>query len=310
VPLGFPETPGRLRVLLDHLEANAGPWTVDRSWDPASEDDTLGVVRWLHEEEYVRRFRTAVAAAPGQLDGPDTPVSQGTFRAAATAAGVAVRASMELVNGRLDRAFLAIRPPGHHALPHRAMGFCFFNNAALAAEIVARAWQVPVLIVDFDVHHGNGTQAIFWERADVGYLSIHRHPFYPGTGTADETGSGRGAGTTRNIPLAEGAGDDLFASAVEAGLEELGGRLRPAVIVVSAGFDAHMDDPVGGLGVSEEGFRRIGQTLTQAAEAWAGGRILALLEGGYHPGATARSATAWIEGLAGATGTGRTDSIH
>ena len=272
---------------------------MDRAWEPAPEDDALGVVRWIHEEPYLRRFRAAVAAAPGTLDGPDNPVSEGTFRAALAAAGITVRAALDLVNGRMDRAFLAVRPPGHHALPGRAMGFCFFANAALAAELIARALQSPVLVVDFDVHHGNGTQQIFWERPDVGYLSVHRWPFFPGTGAADETGSGKGAGTTRNVPLAAGAGDDLVASALEAGLEELGGRLRPAVIVVSAGFDAHAEDPVGGLGVTEQGFHRIGRAIAQAADSWANGRVLAVLEGGYHPRAMARSAAAWLEGLAG-----------
>ncbi len=297
--LGHPETPGRLRVLLDELETAGGPWELDREAEPAPEVDALGVVRWLHDPSYVERFRAACERAPQLLDGPDNPVGTGSFRAAVAAAGLAVRAALDLVNGRLRRAFLAIRPPGHHALPDRAMGFCFFGNVALAAEIVARAWQAPVLVVDFDVHHGNGTQAMFYDRADVGYLSVHRYPFYPGTGAADETGTGAGLGTTRNVPLAAGADDAVYATAVEDALAELGGRLRPVAILVSAGFDAHAEDPLGGMRVTEAGFARIARAIVQAAETWAEGRVLAVLEGGYHPRALARAVAAHLTELAG-----------
>ncbi len=298
-PLGHPDTPGRLRTLLDGLATGVGPWQVDLEHEPASESDTLGVAQWLHGTDYLHRFRATVAAAPAHLDGPDNPVSEGSFRSAVTAAGLSVRAALDIANGGLERAFLAIRPAGHHAMPHRAMGFCFINNVALAAELVSRAWQTPVLIVDFDVHHGNGTQTVFYERDDVGYLSVHRHPFFPGTGTADETGTGRGLGTNRNIPLAEGADDDVFTSAVEAGLEELGNRLKPSLIVVSAGFDGHRDDPLGGMNLTEAGFERMGRAIAQAGEAWSGGRILAVLEGGYNPGALTRSVAAYLRGFAG-----------
>lgn len=297
--LGHPETPGRLRTLLKTLQDSRGPWELDAGREPAPEDDALGAVKWLHEPAYVERFRATVERSPALLDGPDNPVGEGTFRAAVAAAGLSVRAALDLANGRLTRAFLAIRPPGHHALPGRAMGFCFFNNAAVAAELFSRAWQAPVLVVDFDVHHGNGTQAVFYDRAEIGYLSVHRYPFYPGTGGADETGTGPGLGTTRNLPLAAGAGDDLFASALETGLEELAARLKPALIVVSAGFDAHAEDPLGGMRVTEPGFRRMGRAIAQAADAFSGGRVLSLLEGGYHPGALARSVSAYLEGLAG-----------
>lgn len=297
--LGHPETPGRLRTLLTTLEQQVGPWKVERDQAPAPEDDTLGAVKWLHDPAYLERFRGTVERAPALLDGPDNPVSEGTFRAATAAAGLAVRAALELANGRLEKAFLAIRPPGHHAMPERAMGFCFFANAALAAELFARAWQAPVLVVDFDVHHGNGTQAMFYQRGDVGYLSVHRYPFFPGTGAADETGTGPGLGATRNFPLAAGAGDDLFASALEAGLEELAARLKPSLIVVSAGFDAHAEDPVGGMRLTEAGFHRMGRAIAQAADAFARGRVLSLLEGGYHPAALSRSAAAYLRALAG-----------
>ncbi len=295
--LGHPEVPARLRAVLDALGANGGPWELEDEAPLPPDDDTLGVIRWLHEPGLVRSLAEASGRAPASL-GPDNPVSEGTYRAALAAAGLAVQAALDLVNGRLTRAFLAVRPPGHHAEAGRAMGFCFFNNAALAAEVIARAWQAPVLVVDFDVHHGNGTQALFWERPDVGYLSVHRYPFYPGTGAADEVGEGRGRGATRNFPLAAGADDAVFASALEAGLEELGSRLRPAAIVVSAGFDAHREDPLGGMAVTEEGFERMTRAVVQAAEAWSGGRVLSLLEGGYRLEALGSSVRAHLRALA------------
>jgi len=295
--LGHPETPARLRAVLGALGGNGGNWELDPEAAPASEEDTLGVARWLHEVSLIERIRQGVRQAPALIDGSDNPVSAGSWEAVLTAAGLAVRGAMDLVNGRLQRAFFAVRPPGHHALPDRAMGFCFLNNAALAAELIARAWQAPVLVADFDVHHGNGTQAIFWEREDVGYLSVHRYPFYPGTGGGDEVGEGKGRGFTRNLPLAAGAGDAVYASAFEVGLEELGARLKPAAIVLSAGFDAHGADPLGGMRVTEAGFERMTRAVVQAAETWSGGRVLAFLEGGYDLEAIGGSARACCRGL-------------
>ncbi len=286
--------------MLASLEEPGGPWEVEREAALPSEEDTLGVIRWLHDAGLIERLRSAAAAAPTHVDSVDNPVSSGSYRAAVAAAGVAVQAALDLVNGRLTRAFIAVRPPGHHAEPDRAKGFCFLNNIALAAEVIARAWRVPVLIADYDVHHGNGTQHMFYDRGDVGYLSVHRYPFFPGSGAGDEIGEGKGRGMTRNVPLAVGAGDAIYASAFEAALEELGGRMRPAVILLSAGFDGHERDPVGGMRVTEEGYRRMTRAIVQAAETWSEGRILSVFEGGYHPEATAGSVRAHLEALAGA----------
>ncbi|MCG6963648.1 MAG: histone deacetylase [Acidobacteria bacterium] len=297
--LGHPEAPGRLRTVLTSLEDAGGRWELEREAALSPEDDTLGVVRWLHDGALVERLRTASQAAPGYVDSTDNPVSSGSFRAAVAAAGIAVQTALDLVNGRLTRAFLAIRPPGHHAERDRAKGFCFFNNIALVAEVIARAWGVPVLIADYDVHHGNGTQHMFYDRGDVGYLSVHRYPFFPGTGAGDETGEGPGLGMTLNVPLAVGARDAVYASAFEAALEELANRIRPAVILLSAGFDGHQSDPVGGMGLTEEGYRRMTRAVVQASETWSEGRLISVLEGGYHPGATATSVRAHLEELAG-----------
>ncbi len=286
-----------MRAVLDGL-CDGGSWAVEHEAALPPEDDTLGVIRWLHEPGLVDRLRRASEAGRGFVDVPDNPVSEGTYRAALAAAGLAVGTALDLVNGRLLRAFLAVRPPGHHAEADRAMGYCFFNNVALAAEIVTRALQAPVLVVDFDVHHGNGTQRLFWKRADVGYLSVHRYPFYPGTGAGDEVGEGPGRGFTRNVPLAAGAGDEVYAAAVEGGLEELGSALKPAAVLVSAGFDAHRRDPLGGMAVTEDGFRRIARAIVQAADTWGGGRVIACLEGGYDLTALASSARVFVTELA------------
>jgi acetoin utilization deacetylase AcuC-like enzyme len=186
------------------------------------------------------------------------------------------------VNHRVDRVFVAARPPAHHAERARARGYCLFNAVALAAEVIVRSWNRPVLIVDFDALHGNGTQEQFWERGDVGYLSVHRFPWFPGTGTADQIGSGR-LGMTRNVPLAEGADDEIFCTALERSLEELANRLQPAVLVLSAGFNAHHADPTGGMRLTADGFRRLTRAVMAAARGFAGGRVLSFLEGGSPP---------------------------
>ncbi len=169
---------------------------------------------------------------------------------------------------------------------------------ALAAEIVVESWGKPVLIADFDAHHGNGTQQRFFDRPDVGYVSVHAFPGFPGTGTADEIGVGSGVGATRNVPLAAGADDAIFCAAFEGALDEVASRLRPAAIIVSAGFDAHVSDPLGGMRVSEAGFRRLSAAVAAAAHRWAGGRVLSFLEGGFDLQALANCARIHVEELA------------
>ncbi len=306
-PPGHPETPARLEAVLRALEEPPDPrWAVDRASPLPPVDDIEGTLAWVHEAAYIARVRDAAADAKGWLDSQDCPVSAGTYRAALAAVGLALQAALDMANGRLRRALLAVRPPSHHAEWDRARGFCFFNAVAVAAEVLVRSWGLPVLIVDFDALHGNGTQRHFYHRGDVGYLSVHRYPWFPGTGTGDEIGEGAGRGTTRNLPLAEGADDAVFCTALEIGLDEIGSRLRPAALVLSAGFGAAEGDPVGGMRVTETGFRRLTAALVQAAETWAGGRVLSVLEGGFVPETLARSARVHGEELAvpraGATG--------
>jgi acetoin utilization deacetylase AcuC-like enzyme len=177
------------------------------------------------------------------------------------------------------------------------MGYCFFNAVALAAEVIVRSWGNPVLIVDFDLHHGNGTQRHFYDRPDVGYVSVHLFPGFPGSGTAAETGEGRGLGTIRNIPLAAGADDTVFCSAFEDAVSEVATRLRPSAVLVSAGFDAHASDPLGEMRLSEQGYRRLTAAVTAVAQRWSAGRVLSFLEGGFNLQALANCARIHVEEL-------------
>jgi len=204
----------------------------------------------------------------------------------------------EVIAGATRRAFVVTRPPGHHARAGAAMGFCFFNAVAVAARDAQRRHGLGrVLVADFDVHHGNGTQETFWDDGTVAYLSVHRFPFYPGTGSRDETGSGAGLGTTANFPLPAGSGDDAFAGGLEAALDGLARRFRPDFVLVSAGFDAHHRDPLGGMRVSAEGYARLSRTLADLADAVCGGRLVSVLEGGYDPEGTAEGALAHARAL-------------
>jgi acetoin utilization deacetylase AcuC-like enzyme len=303
--LGHPEQPGRLTTVLQALESPPDArWRLLPECPLPPEDDILGALEWVHDAAYIERVRSAASSGKGWIDSQDCVVSPGSFTAATAAAGLALQAGLDLVNGRVDRAFVAARPPAHHAERARARGYCLFNAVALAAEVIVRSWNRPVLIVDFDALHGNGTQQQFWERGDVGYLSVHRFPWFPGTGTADQVGAGPGLGMTRNFPLAEGADDEIFCTALERGLDELAARLQPAVLVLSAGFNAHHADPTGGMRLTAEGFRRLTRAVMAAARAFAGGRVLSFLEGGLAPAALAEGARAHVEEMVDPDGSG------
>jgi len=289
---GHPERPRRLAAALaGALDAGARPLTV-----ALDEDAALAAIARVHAPGLPARLREACTSAPRTFDSDDNPISAGTYRAAIAAVATCVAAVDAVASGAARRVFAAARPPGHHALRDRALGFCFFNNAAIAAEALLARGLGPLAIVDFDVHHGNGTQDHFYARRDVFFLSVHAYPEFPGTGAADETGAGEGAGFTRNVPLATGFGDDVFAEAVALGLREVRAAMRPAAWVVSAGFDAHRDDPVGRMAVSEGGFAAAGRALTSAA---GGTPVVAVLEGGYDLKALQRSICAFLTGLQG-----------
>jgi acetoin utilization deacetylase AcuC-like enzyme len=277
-PPGFPERPERVALVVAELERD-GRFEIVRGAEPPELEAAIEAV---HTGAYVERFRQAVARGDGLFDSADNPIGAGSFEAARAAAAATVAALDEVVGGRSPRAFAAVRPPGHHAERERAMGFCFFNNAAVAAQrAIARHGLARVAIVDFDVHHGNGTQHLFEERADVFYASLHQWPFYPGTGAAEECGRGAGAGTTLNLPLPAGAGDDDYRRAFDERLLPALGDFAPELLIVSAGFDAWRADPLGGMRVTDAGFSLWGERLRGVAERAGAGRALSLLEGGY-----------------------------
>ncbi len=288
-----PECPERIGVLLSAVTERADLATVPpRAATP--EEITL-----VHGEgHYVAVERTA-GQARSAFDA-DTPVSAQSFGTARLAAGGVLALLDEVVSGRLRNGFALVRPPGHHAERERAMGFCLFNNVAIGAAYArARHGLERVMVVDWDVHHGNGTQHTFAREPGVLFVSSHRWPFYPGTGAIDERGVGDGRGFTVNLPFPGGFGDAEYGEAFEAVVAPLALEYEPQLILVSAGFDPHRRDPLGGMMVSEYGFARLARTLIDAAERVCGGRLVAVLEGGYDLQALRDSTMAVLDQLCG-----------
>ncbi len=289
-----PETPERLIALRERLEVAAAPI---RRVPPRKAEWA-----WLleaHAEAYLFRFEETVLAGKSFVDHPDNQVCYETYEAALLAAGSGPT-GIELLESEGVVPFCAVRPPGHHAESSRAMGFCFLNNAVIAA----RYWQKArgrrrIFIVDWDAHHGNGIQRAFEEDPDVFYASLHEHPTFsfPGTGHAEERGRGRGEGTTLNIPLLPGAGDEAVLRALGEKVEPALERFRPEAVIVAAGFDGHELDDMSGLGYSTALFGELGRAAGRWGRAMCGGRVLTLLEGGYHLEALAASAAAYLVGL-------------
>ncbi len=276
---GHPEKPERLTAivarlkqtgLMDQLTAiNARP--AERKWLTA-----------VHTLEHVDRLRQLCAQGGGVAGTRDTLASGQSYDAAIRAAGGVLAAVDAVMAGQVRSAFCAVRPPGHHALPDKAMGFCLLNNIAIAARYVQQQHKLEkVLIVDWDVHHGNGTQAIFWEDPDVFYFSVHQFPFYPGTGRAEERGAGDGLGTTLNVPLPAGSGDAEFCRALQKQLLPAARKFQPDFVLISAGFDAHADDPLGGMKVTADGYAQLTRIVRQIADSHCQGRLVSVLEGGY-----------------------------
>lgn len=274
-----PEQPDRLRRVVQHLSdtglTNRCPL---RTWLPPAVERVARV----HSPEYIAQVEQFAGAGGGRIEA-DTVMSRRSYEAAMLAAGAACDAVERVVAGDDTQALCLVRPPGHHALERSAMGFCLFNNVAIAARVATRELQLDrVLIVDWDVHHGNGTQDTFWEDGQVGFLSIHRWPFYPGTGAADETGAGRGLGKTLNLPVTFGTSRPDYLRRLTAELTAFADKIRPQLLIVSAGFDSHRADPIGSLGLEVEDFTTLTSVLVDIADTHAGGRIVSVLEGGYH----------------------------
>jgi len=290
-----PESAERLRAV--HAKIEASPVWAACDVQPLAKPDKALVER-VHPALMVQAIERICQQGGGRLDA-DTVASPRSGEVALTAAACAVAAVEAVVQGSFQRAMCLTRPPGHHALVSKPMGFCLYNNVAIAA---AHARQVlgldRVLIVDWDVHHGNGTQDIFYRDGTVYFLSLHRSPFYPGTGDADETGTGRGLGWTHNVPLAFGISREKYIESFEKALSRAVEQCRPQLILLSAGFDAHREDPVGSLGLEVEDFGTLTKSVIEASAITAGGRIVSLLEGGYHVDRLAESVELHLRTLA------------
>jgi acetoin utilization deacetylase AcuC-like enzyme len=259
---------------------------------PADEAELVAV----HPAGHLRQIAAAARMAPIRLDA-DTYVSKASYEVARLAAGATIDAARAVARGRADAAFAAVRPPGHHAEASRAMGFCLFNNVAVAAQALRRDGVERLLILDWDVHHGNGTQHTFEEDRDVLYFSSHQFPFYPGTGDFIEAGRGAGVGATVNVPLPPGCGDQEYVGVLRRVLVPVALAFRPQLILVSCGFDAHSDDPLASMQVSRAGFAEMTRTLRVLAETVCGGRLVFVLEGGYAPSGLYEGSSALLDEL-------------
>jgi acetoin utilization deacetylase AcuC-like enzyme len=290
---GHPERPDRLRAIVAALAADG---LMERMTTITAIPVDLEHIDAVHTLAHRERIERLCAAGGGMIDA-DTVICRESNEIALLAAGGVIAACDAVMSGDCANAFCAVRPPGHHAESGRPMGFCLYNNVAVAARYLQRRHGVGrVLIVDWDVHHGNGTQEIFESDPSVFYASLHQSPLYPGTGARSERGIGEGIGTTLNIPLPAGSGDDEYAAAfVE--LLAAARAFRPEFVLISAGYDAHLRDPLAGMRVSREGFRDMtGEMVALAAEE-CDGRIVAVLEGGYDTSALAESVAATVEEL-------------
>jgi acetoin utilization deacetylase AcuC-like enzyme len=289
-----PERPARLSRIHGRLDGRGlAARCTPVKWQAAS-DELLALA---HDSAHIAAIRAACEAGGGQIE-QDTVVSGGSFDAARLAVGAACDAVHRAVAGEDRTALCLVRPPGHHALAAAPMGFCLFSNVAIAAlNALEQLGLRRILIVDWDVHHGNGTQDILYRDGRIAFFSAHRHPFYPGTGAVDETGAGPGLGFTRNLPLRFGVEREDYLSRFRAALESFADHVRPELVLVSAGFDAHRLDPVGSLGLETEDFAALTQIVQAIAAAHAAGRIVSVLEGGYHLDALADSVAVHLEAL-------------
>jgi acetoin utilization deacetylase AcuC-like enzyme len=272
-----PERPARIAAILEMAESlkrSALKCSAPRAALPEE-------LMLCHTREYVESVERTTDRERTDFD-PDTHASAETWATATLAAGGVLSALEAVLDGAAENAFALIRPPGHHALPQRAMGFCFFNNVAIAASWLVKVRGMRrVLILDWDVHHGNGTQDIFYESSEVLYMSIHQYPFYPGTGWLDQIGNGAGAGFTVNAPVPATLGDSEYLKIFDRLLLPIARQFKPEFVLISAGFDAHYRDPLGGMRITESGFLAMTRRLMRLADECCEGKVVAALEGGY-----------------------------
>lgn len=293
---GHPERPARLERIMSHLTetklleklVRIEPYTADIDW-----------IATIHSRDYIDSVKRACQQDYHYLDS-DTGICRDSFQVALLAAGGAMAAAEAVMDKKVDNAFAALRPPGHHAERDRAMGFCLFNNIAITARYLQQKYRVEkVLIIDWDVHHGNGTQNAFYDDPTVFYFSTHQWPHYPGSGWQLEKGIGKGEGFTLNVPLSAGRSNEDFIRIFEQQLVPAAQQFKPDFILISAGFDAHLQDPLAGMQLTEKGYGELTRIVVELAEELCGGRIVSLLEGGYHLEMLARSVASHIMVLMG-----------
>jgi acetoin utilization deacetylase AcuC-like enzyme len=293
---GHPETPSRYNVVMDALRADAELWS--RLVEVQAREAARGEIQAAHSPQHYKLVERVVSEGTGYLDA-DTVVSMRSFDAAKHAAGAPCQAIDLIMRGEISNAFVPVRPPGHHATQERAMGFCLFNNVAVAARYAQQHYPEidRVAILDWDVHHGNGTQGIFYDDPTVYFFSSHQYPWYPGTGTRGEKGNGRGLGYTLNLPLRAATPAVEQKRAFEAALEEISAKFSPDLIIISAGFDSHAGDPLGQLLLQDRDFVE----MTRAVKEWAAsscqGRLVSCLEGGYNLETLGETVRAHVEEL-------------
>jgi acetoin utilization deacetylase AcuC-like enzyme len=285
-----PERPERVRVMIEMAES------LDRAgleFCPPREA-TLEEIALCHDREYIALVEKTSHVDRYDFDA-DTHTSRDTYGAALLAAGGALTAVEAVFEGGADNAFAIVRPPGHHALPNRAMGFCFFNNVAIAASWLLKKGLTRVMVVDWDLHHGNGTQDIFYKSKNLLYVSTHQYPHYPGTGSLYDMGAGEGIGYTVNAPMPAGFGDPEYLRVFDELILPIGRAFKPEFILVSAGFDCHFRDPLGAMEVTETGFEQMARRVRRLAAETCEGKVVAVLEGGYDLEALANSGRAVLE---------------
>ena len=290
-----PEAPGRIEAIINELTASG----VADSCKPLPERSvTDDEVLLAHTDGYLKTVLREIDGSSGQLSTGDTNFGPNSLEVARKAAGGLLGAVDGVISGELRNAFCAVRPPGHHATPDRGMGFCIFNNAAIAARYAQQKHGLKrVVIIDWDVHHGNGTQDIFYEDGSVFYFSTHQHPWYPGTGMKEETGSGQGKNTTLNTPLPAGSGMAEIEAAFRGPFTAKMKEFKPDFVIISAGFDSRLDDPLGQLTLSDKDFASLTRILSEMAGEFSEGRLVSVLEGGYNQAGLALAVRHHLEAL-------------